>query len=326
MNEEADTILDVPMVEPQQPQLPSLLEALMERVSARDEETNELLGEIRVALDALLARLPAPGDALPAPTAPSQLDYSTIIERVRACVAEVVPVGSTIAVVNKGDMALLRHDRRAAQHYPQASDGSYAGFYPSDSTGAIAQLERARESGVEFFILPATSFWWLEHYEGLRRHLDTRYKVALRCDDACLIYDLREGMSAPAASGGKVSTQTFAARLCAYLAVLIPAKSHLAIISKGDPALLALPRHKPVHFPRQEDGNWIGYHPADSAACIEYLDAEIAAGARWLVVPHPQTWYLEHYAEFAAHLTARHRLVARQRKLGVVFELNPNSP
>lgn len=326
MNEETDTILDATPGDAPEPALPTVLDALMERVTARDEETHELLGEIRVALDALLARLPAPGNEAPAPVAPVQLDYTHIVERVRACVAEAVPAGSTLAVVNRGDSALLRHDRRAAQHYPQAPDGSYAGFYPGDSTGAIAQLERARETGVEFFVLPASAFWWLEHYEGLRRHLDTRYRVALRRDDACIIYDLRAGLPAPAASRERAAAQPFPARLCDYLAALLPPKAHVAIISKGDPDLLALPRHKPAHFPRQDDGEWTGYHPADSAECIEYLDAEIAAGTRWLVVPRPQAWYLEHYAEFAAHLAARHRLVVRQRQLGVVFELNPNSP
>jgi hypothetical protein len=255
-----------------------------------------------------------------------QFDYATIVERVRACVAEAIPTGCTLAVVNKGDSALLRHDRRAAQHYPQASDGSYAGFYPSDSTGAIAQLERARETGVEFFVLPATSFWWLEHYEGMRRHLDTRYKVALRRDDACIIYDLRDGLPAPARKIANSTALTFASRLCEYLAVLLPPKAHVAIISKGDPALLALPRLKSVHFPRQDDGGWTGFHPTDSDACIDYLNAEISAGARWLVVPRPQLWYLEYYAEFAAYLAKHHRLVVRQRQLGVVFELTPNSP
>lgn len=340
MTGQADMILDIepgdtpaemdpipaPELEPEpHPELLTALHGFMERLVTRDDEMHELLGEIRVALDALVSRLPVPAEDSPAPVASPQLDYAEVIDRTRACVAEAVPVGATVAVINKGDKALLRHERRAAQHYPLSADGSYAGFYPNDSTGAIAQLERTRENGVEFLVIPASAFWWLEHYAGLRRHLDMRYKLTLRRDDACVIYDLREGHRAPVVSVAKQSAQTLTARIRAYLATLLPAKAHLAIVSKGDPELLAMKRFNPVHFPRQEDGEWTGYHPADSAACIAHLDELIADGVRWLVIPRPQVWYLDHYADFTAHLDTHHRLVARQQQLCVVYALNPPS-
>ena len=39
-------------------------------------------------------------------------------------------------------------------------------------------------------MFPATAMWWLTHYDGLRQHLEDNYRVALRRDDACLIFDL----------------------------------------------------------------------------------------------------------------------------------------
>lgn len=301
------------------------LARFIDEAAARDEEIYTLLSEIWEAVDALAIRRPAPAEDSPAPVASAKLDYTQVVERTRACVAEAVPAGSTIAVINKGDAALLRHEHRTAQNYPQAADGSYAGYYPNDSTGAVAQLERTRETGVEFLVIPATAFWWLEHYEGLRRHLDTRYKLALRRDDACVIYDLREGHRAPAVSVAKQSARTLTARIRDYLAALLPAQAHVAIVSKGDPELVAMKRHKAVHFPQQEDGGWLGYHPVDSAACIAHLDDIIGAGVRWLVIPRPQVWYLDHYAGFTAHLDTHHRLVARQQQLCVVYALNPPS-
>jgi hypothetical protein len=40
-------------------------------------------------------------------------------------------------------------------------------------------------------LFPATAFWWLEHYEGFRRHLKSRYRVVVEREDVCLIFDLR---------------------------------------------------------------------------------------------------------------------------------------
>lgn len=331
MSEPSDSILDIAPEETPNEGAPAAeliagLQDSVERLRARDEEVHELLGEIRVALDALLSRLPAPAEDSVAPVAAPQLDYAQVIERTKACITESVPAGSTIAVINKGDASLLRHDRRAAQHYPQSPDGSYAGFYPSDSTAAIAQLERTRDTGVEFLVIPATAFWWLEHYEGLRRHLDSRYRTALRRDDACVIYDLREGTHANAPSPAKKAAHSLNARLRDFLTTLLPAKAHVAIVSKGDPELLAMKRLKATHFPQQEDGEWTGYHLADSAACIAHLDDLIERGVRWLVIPRPQLWYLDHYAAFAAHLSENHRLVTQQRHLCAVYELNPILP
>ena len=110
-----------------------------------------------------------------------------------------------------------------------------------------------------------------------------------------------------------------------YLTALLPAKSHIAIVSKGDPELVAMKRIKAVHFPQLENGEWAGYHPGDSAECITHLEELVAAGVRWLVIPSPYAWYLDHYAEFAAHLAARHRLISRQSHLCAVYALNPVS-
>ena len=95
-------------------------------------------------------------------------------------------------MVSKGDDALLEFDGRRGLHFPQTEEGWYAGFYPADSSEAIAQLECIRERGGSHFVLPRTGFWWLDHYDGLRRHLEARY-VRVHGDDACVVYALEEG-------------------------------------------------------------------------------------------------------------------------------------
>jgi glycosyltransferase involved in cell wall biosynthesis len=70
--------------------------------------------------------------------------------------------------------------------------GEYAGHYPSGSEEAIAHLESLRAKGGEFLVLPATSLWWLEHYEGFGKHLSTNYRLVYDREDTCLVFLLTE--------------------------------------------------------------------------------------------------------------------------------------
>jgi GT2 family glycosyltransferase len=116
-------------------------------------------------------------------------DYNELIERVRRTVSTALPDGSDVIVVSRGDDALVRLDRCTGRHFPQNDDGVYAGHYPATSDEAIAQLEALRRRGGNYFVLPRTGYWWLEHYEGLRHHLEARY-TRLVSDDACMVYAL----------------------------------------------------------------------------------------------------------------------------------------
>ncbi|MQA73276.1 MAG: glycosyltransferase [Solirubrobacterales bacterium] len=116
--------------------------------------------------------------------------YRALIERLRRAVIDVVPPGATVLVVSRGDDQLLRMDRRRARHFPRADDGSYAGHHPADSREAIALLEVERANGAEHIVFPDTGSWWLEHYEGLRRHLDG-YGRSFSDPETCVIFDLR---------------------------------------------------------------------------------------------------------------------------------------
>jgi hypothetical protein len=118
--------------------------------------------------------------------------YRWLVRRIREVVPTALSPGITIAVVSKGDDELLRLDGRRAWHFPQTEEGQYAGYYPSDDAEAITQLEKLREKGAESLIFPETAFWWLEHYEGFKQHLESRYRVIAHQEDTCLIFDLRQ--------------------------------------------------------------------------------------------------------------------------------------
>jgi colanic acid/amylovoran biosynthesis glycosyltransferase len=113
------------------------------------------------------------------------------VEAVRELVHEHVPEDERVLVVSRGDDSLLELGR-AAGHFPQTDDGRYLGHHPATSADAIAQLERLRDQGASFLVFPRTGLWWLEHYRGLREHLDEHY-ARLAVDEASgAVFELRE--------------------------------------------------------------------------------------------------------------------------------------
>ncbi len=115
-------------------------------------------------------------------------DYERVRERVRQVVAALPPRGAVI-VASRGDEELLRFPAHDGWHFPQTPDGVYAGCYPTDGAAAVAELERLRERGGRWFLLPKTSLWWLEHYRELRAHLSAHYREVAR-EEACVMFSL----------------------------------------------------------------------------------------------------------------------------------------
>src|SRR5215218_3347975 len=117
-------------------------------------------------------------------------EYRALVRRFAEFVRSAVPADATVAVVSKGDAELLAIDGRAAWHFPQRTDGTYAGYHPVDSAGAINHLEELRARGVDHLAFPAPSLWWLDHYEELRRHLESRYREISQDPAAGVVYAL----------------------------------------------------------------------------------------------------------------------------------------
>ncbi len=117
-----------------------------------------------------------------------RLGYRHLVEQVRAAIAATVPAGASVLVVSRGDRQLVELGERTGGHFPQDAEGRYLGHHPHDSEEAIAYLEALRTCGAEYLVLPATSRWWLEHYDRFAEHLRDRYPATEL--DACTIYRL----------------------------------------------------------------------------------------------------------------------------------------
>jgi GT2 family glycosyltransferase len=90
----------------------------------------------------------------------------------------------------------------------------------------------------------------------------------------------------------------------------LPTGTNVLVVSRGDEELLELDGCRGAHFPQLDSGVYAGHYPADSAEAIDQLEHARRAGADYLVFPQTSFWWLDHYAEFSAHLRSSYAEVA----------------
>jgi hypothetical protein len=135
------------------------------------------------------AALARPPKALQQAGQDSGQPYQLLVRRVREAVHGAVPPDAHMVVVSKGDDQLLNLFGRQAWHFPRGEHGEYAGYHPADSNHAITHLEELRRKGAQFLVIPRTSLWWLDHYQGFADYLQNRCSTVLR-EAACVIFAL----------------------------------------------------------------------------------------------------------------------------------------
>lgn len=132
---------------------------------------------------------------------PADASYAELVGEVGATVRSVVPRQATVAVVSKGDPALVDFDDRVGWHFPQGPGGQYAGHHPADSADAVAQLEALVDRGAGYLVIPATASWWLDHYGELARYLEERGREVGAPGGSCRVFSLANVKGGPARGG-----------------------------------------------------------------------------------------------------------------------------
>jgi polysaccharide pyruvyl transferase WcaK-like protein len=177
----------------------ALARAGLDHLRDRHRETIEQLREATEQLSDLQLDherlLNAATEAAGAEAIVAGVPYERLVERVRNVVERLLPPGCTVAVVSKGDDSLLLLGERTGWHFPQTPEGIYTGYHPAGAGEAIAHVESARARGADFLLFPATSIWWLEHYDELKHHLDQEYRPVVE-DEACVAYALTPAAAA----------------------------------------------------------------------------------------------------------------------------------
>jgi hypothetical protein len=97
-------------------------------------------------------------------------------------------------------------------------------------------------------------------------------------------------------------------RLRAAVEAAVPAGATVAVAARGDDDLVQFPGRTGLHVPADESGAFAGGQPADGADAVHQIEAARQRGARYLLLPEPQRWWLDCYPEFRAWL-AQHEQV-----------------
>jgi glycosyltransferase involved in cell wall biosynthesis len=79
---------------------------------------------------------------------------------------------------------------------PFTERGGGAWGRPTDDKSAIAALERHARDGAKCIVFWWTCFWWLEHYEGFKRHLYSQCRCVLE-NDRLIVFELVERAPVP---------------------------------------------------------------------------------------------------------------------------------
>jgi glycosyltransferase involved in cell wall biosynthesis len=105
----------------------------------------------------------------------------------------------------------------------------------------------------------------------------------------------------------------------------IPPDAEVLVATRGDDGFLALEGRRGLHFPRERDGRYAGYYPADSEAAIAHLEELRAQGATHLVLPQTAFWWLTYYEGLHDHLDAAYRMI-RSDEHTIVYDLTGGRP
>jgi hypothetical protein len=124
--------------------------------------------------------------------------------------ASLTPPGATIAVVASEDEPLPALEDRSVERFPSPASAKREKD-SLDAPALIEELERLRESGRDFLVIPSTTALPLE--EPFVRSLEERYLRVARQTHLCSVYELvaRDGVAEPRGLAAKLSNAWSAA-------------------------------------------------------------------------------------------------------------------
>jgi glycosyltransferase involved in cell wall biosynthesis len=168
----------------------SLADAGYEHAAARHapERVAERFDEVLDRVLTAPARSRKPEDARHGKNG-REAPYRELKDAIASTLHAMTPPGAHVLVVSHGDNSLLACEGRMTRHFPQGPGGEWAGFHPADGPAAIEELEKLRERGARYLVLPSTQFWWLHFYRELTAHLQSVYRQTY-ADDHLIVFDL----------------------------------------------------------------------------------------------------------------------------------------
>lgn len=103
------------------------------------------------------------------------------------------------------------------------------------------------------------------------------------------------------------------------VAANVPTGADVLMVSRGDSRLLQLGARKTRHFPSDDSGEWLGYHPSE-----DWLNSHLVKlqekGSEYLVIPEAAFWWFDYYEKFFSSLEADHQRIV-STDCCVIFKL-----
>jgi hypothetical protein len=246
----------------------------------------------------------------------AEQEYHQLVRQIHELVRATIPPGAKVAVVSKGDPALVSLEGRRGWHFPQNQRGDYAGHYPATSEDAISHLEEVRDRGAEYLVFPRTAFWWLDHYRDFAAHLEERYETVLRQEHACRVFSLTQG-AGPLEPQGAESHGALG-QIKGLVESLLPPEATLVVLDDGG-ATLDLGELSVVSLDAPDDPP--GLPPAGDEAAITRLEERRREGADFLVLLAGLTSWEDRVPGLMEHVRSRYPLVTRQEHVCAIYDL-----
>ena len=111
-----------------------------------------------------------PGSAKP-PVKAAAAPVVPAVSPTAELLSSLVPRGSVVAAVTKGDTSLDDIEGVDVWHFPRGADGKWAGYHPAATDDIVSHIGELRRLGARYLLIPPWTSWWLDHYSGLRDHL-----------------------------------------------------------------------------------------------------------------------------------------------------------
>ncbi len=113
--------------------------------------------------------------------------YRRQVDGFRATLADTVPTGESVVIIDDEELALTELDGRPCA--PLAPMDSPEGSYPIRAADAVAAVEQRRRQGFTYLAIAWPAFWVLDYHRELAEHLD-RHHRRLMADENVVVYRL----------------------------------------------------------------------------------------------------------------------------------------
>ena len=113
--------------------------------------------------------------------------WAMLSDRLRDELAGAIPPAARFLLIDDNTLGIDELSGRGAIPFLER-DGEYYGT-PEDGTQAVEELARQTSAGVRHLAIAWPSFWWLEEYPELARHLEDCWR-RVAATDAAIVYEL----------------------------------------------------------------------------------------------------------------------------------------